>query len=537
MRIETMKKITLLFVSFLITIGVYSQELDLSQISLRAYDRSKPYLGKEVVDTIGTCRAVMAALDSISEQGSSALESSGRSNFIRNYGKEIDAEVDRLANEYTTTYSEKAIAALEAEYQSLLTAVQDMAEDSESLNYYYKRGNLEGLKRYISDFIYNRSKKLIYNISGSLNWKKMSKALQKNLMKNETTVKEWLKVYLEMKARNTKLEELRPQAETNVLRNYVRKVKEGIPPVDSPNCYLYIHGWGAPTENTEYRIRTFSQEYFRHCDIFKKDKLKIVTWKNPRYYKEDNTWKWLSEEKDENGNAINREKIEKHYPIEETYFIDPRHPEYKIKHTNIASQYGVWEEVYAAFSGDSLKGVSNGFAYKEGDVDREMEQVLCFYELEHNKYGINQKPTYVKDCIRYDLVSFRYSNECYNHNLSFHYKKSHKPETHNLSEQYIIQLHLDHKNLGDDPSYFYQKINGFGYRRTERIDGTTFRHFIGKDEQIVILQKFVYGNYCWKLYPFSKVTLFDPKDYVINKDVYKPEHKVLTCYYIVEKYE
>ena len=111
--------------------------------------------------------------------------------------------------------------------------------------------------------------------------------------------------------------------------------------------------------------------------------------------------------------------------------------------------------------------------------------------MEHNKHNINAQPSYVKDRIRYDLVTYNYSNSSYSYDDSFEYKKNHKPETIEMSEQYIKQLHLDHKDLG---RWFYHKIDEFKYTRTERVDGLTFRHYIGANEQIVILQKFVYGN-------------------------------------------
>ena len=170
-------------------------------------------------------------------------------------------------------------------------------------------------------------------------------------------------------------------------------------------------------------------------------------------------------------------------------------------------------KVNAAFTGDTLNGVSNEYAYADGALDKELEQVLCFYELEHNKHNINAKPTYVKDKIRYELVNhFSYSPEG-----SFEYKKSHKYETTKISEQYIKQLHLDHiKDLDKYGEGSYNKFEAFKYIRTERVDGVTFRHYIGENEQIVILQKFVYGNYCWKLFQYSKVTTFNPQDYIIN---------------------
>ena len=335
---------------------------------------------------------------------------------------------------------------------------------------------------------------------------------------------------VEKKLLSYKRDELRTQAENNILRNYINTILDRMPSVESPECFKFIHSNNAPTANeNDFTIPFLSNRFFRDRDVFKTNKKKVITWKNPNYFKEDNSWEWLLEKEE---NVLWRERVEKHFPKEDIYFVDSRHPDFQIRRMYVKTQNG--REVNAAFAGDTLKGVSSEYAYAKGYVDNEMEQILCFYELEHNKHNINAQPAYVKDRIRYDLVTFY--DESYSHDLSFDYKKNHKPETVEISGQYIEQLHLDHKDLGTYPSSFYHKIKEFAYKRSERVDGVTFRHYIGINEQIVILQKFVYGNYCWKLFPYSRVTTFNPKDYVINNEFIN-RNKVLTCYYVVEKYE
>ena len=96
MHINPMKKILLLFVALSMATGIYSQEIDMSNVSLDSLDDTRPYLGKEVVDTLGTCLAVKAELEAIAAQGFSAMDSYGQTQFIRNHKDEIDAEVDKL---------------------------------------------------------------------------------------------------------------------------------------------------------------------------------------------------------------------------------------------------------------------------------------------------------------------------------------------------------------------------------------------------------------------------------------------------------
>ena len=544
-----MKKILSFFLSLtVVTVGIYAQDIDMSQVSLNPSDRTKPYLGREIVDTIGTCQAVRAELETILEQGASAFSTSdtyGYNHFARNFSEAIETETESLLENYIPEIKEQAVIEAENEYQSILAEATNITQDKILL--YYEPHDMgtvyeatQALRRLIPAVLEKIREKWCINmhvrVTGIPKMDKLSKALQKELPKNKAKVIEYLVPIVETEIMASKKDELHNEAFNHVFRNFIRQVLDRMPSVGLPECYTYIHHWGTSSDEREYSIPNLSLYYFRDRDVFKTDKKKIITWKNPNYFKEDTSWAWLSEEeKDANGNVIKRERVEKHFPIEDSYLVDRRHPEFQIRKMYVQTQYG--REVNAAFVGDTLKGVSNEFAYANGYVDKEMEQVLCFYELEHNKHNINTHPSYVKDCIRYDLVTFRYSNESYSYNMSYDYKKSHKPETRELSEQYIMQLHLDHKDLGNNPTSFYHKIEKFEYKRTERIDGVTFRHYIGKNEQIVILQKFVYGNYCWKLFPYSKVTTFNPQDYVIDKDVYKPENKVLTCYYVVEKYE
>ena len=166
-------------------------------------------------------------------------------------------------------------------------------------------------------------------------------------------------------------------------------------------------------------------------------------------------------------------------------------------------------------------------------IDKEIEKVLCFYELEHNKYNINDNPEYVKDAIRYLLVKDMGFFDGYHHDLSYSYEKSHKPETFDLAYRYIERLHEDHnKKFGISNNL---KLHGC-VRRIERVDATTYRYYVGWDNPIVILQKLYYGNYCAHLFPYSKVTTFNNKDYVIRKNRINNE-KIVSYVYIVEKYE
>lgn len=541
MHTKVMKKILLSFIALSIAKGLYSQEVDMSQVSFNLSDRTKPFLGKEVVDTIGTCKAVRAELESILSEGINAFNSSdgfGHRNFSRNYKSEIEAEQDKLLVQYETEIKTQAVTEAENEYQSILLEATNLKQ--EDIRRYYTPHGMGSLYeptselwRLIPGVFVKLRQKYCYNIHVSVDGipklEKLSKSLQKELPKNKEKIIEELIPVVEKKLMSYKREELRTQAENKILRNYIKTILDRMPSEDSPECFKFIHNSNASTaKEIDFTISFLSNRYFRDRDVFKTNKKKVITWKNPNYFKEDNSWEWLLDDE----YVQWRERVEKHFPKEDTYFIDSRHPDFQIRRMRVKTQNGC--EVNAAFAGDTLKGVSNEFAYAKGYVDQDMEEVLCFYELEHNKHNIDAQPSYVKDRIRYDLVTYKYSNSSYGYDYSFEYKKNHKPETIDMSEQYIKQLHLDHKDLG---SRFYHKIDAFKYRRTERVDGLTFRHYIGDNEQIVILQKFVYGNYCWKLFPYSKVTTFNPQDYIIDNKVYKPENKVLTCYYIVEKYE
>ena len=544
MHIKAMKKILLLFVLLLIVSGCFAQEVDMSQVSLRSSDRTKPFLGKEVIDSMGTCQTIKAELESIEKQGASAFNtnSSGYNNFIRNYEPQIKIEQKRLSEAYLPQIKAQAEANAEEEYRNLLAKAGHLEQDimlykycdsfrkDEKLNDDLKIYTKE-LEKYIHDLIAQHSRIIRNNYVGDSNWEKLSKSLVKDLETDKETAIKYLVPILQEKAITVKMNELYSQALTNVLRRYIANVLQKMPSVDSPECFSYIHNLGNGLSNKEHLISYLSQKYFPDRKVLKSNKMKVITWKNPYYFKDEDSWKWLSGEK---GNKVQWERVEKHFPVEDSYLIDPGHPEYQIRRMYVRTQHGC--EVYAAFDGDVLIGVSNDYAYGIGRVDTEMEHALCFYELEHNQYNLNAQPAYLKDAIRYGLVRFRESDTggSYSYDSSFDYKKTHKNETVEMAEKYIQQLHLDHQNkIGKGKSI---GIYGFRYRRTERIDGTTFRHYIGDDEQIVILQKFVYGNYCTKLLPFSKVSTFNPKDYVINNSFIK-QNKVLTCYYVVEKYD
>ncbi len=549
MQIKAMKKIILLFITLSIATGLYSQKVDMSQVSLNLSDRTKPYLGKEVIDTIGTCKAVRDRLDSIMLVGVSAFDDYdgfGHERFNRHYHDEIENERKKLLSQYVP----QAVIDAENEYQNILQEATNMKQSDISRYYTYdskyepkpdllrlvpkalvklrqtycsdmnNRPNKNPMLARLNQDVRNKIGITNNNKIEAPNLGKLSKALQKELPKNkEEIIKE-----LTQRVLDSKKDELLIPAENNVLRNYLKQLIDRMPPIDSPNCFNFIHNSGGNTIK-DLSISYVFKTYTREGDIYKKYKKKIITWKNPNYFKEDNSWNWLSIK---NGNESWREHVEKHYPVEDSYDIDKRHPECQIRYMPVINQYIL--NVSAAFVGDTLKGVSNEFAYDYRYIDPELEKVLCFYELEHNKYNINAEPTYVKDCIRYVLVEFCNNNS---HDNSFEYKKNHKYETEEKSEQYIMQLHLDHKDLAKS---FNKTVKEFKYKRTERVDGTTFRYYIGDKEQIVILQKFVYGNYCWHLFPYSKITTFSPQDYVINKE-YINREKVLTCYYVVEKYE
>ena len=539
-----MKKILLSFIALSIATGLYPQEVDMSQVTFKLNDWTKPYLAREIIDTIETCKAVKAELESIMSEGINAFNSSdhhGHDNFSHHFQKEIGVEQEALLSQYESEIKSLVVTEAEKEYQNLLQEATNLTQDMVRLYYNPRLGvdyePTDALKRLIPVALEKVRKKwnvtMHVTVTGIPDMKKLSKSLQKELPKNRDKIIEELIPIVENKLISSKRAELRIPAENSILRNHIKKIIDRMPPVDTPDCFEYIHAYGSDYDKMDNTIQYLASRFFRDREALSQNKMKIGIWKNPYYYKYDNSWEWLTKEEiDEDGRKIERERVEKHYPIEDTYWIDRRHPEFQIRRMYVKTQNG--REVNAAFVGDTLKGVSNEFAYANSYVDQEMEEVLCFYELEHNKHNINAQPSYVKDRIRYDLVTYEYSNSSYSYDGSFEYKKNHKYETIEMSEQYIKQLHLDHKDLG---KWFYHKIDEFKYKRTERVDGITFRHYIGENEQIVILQKFVYGNYCWKLFPYSKVTSFNPQDYIINKNVYKKENKVLTCYYVVEKYE
>ena len=548
-----MKKILLLFVLLPIVSGSFAQEVDMSQVSLQQSDRTKPFLGKEVIDSLGTCQAVRAELESIETQGVNAFKtnSQGYKNFIRHYDAQIKTEQNRLLEAYLAEIKTQAEANAEKEYQNLLVQAKYLEQDKMLSNYCesFRKDDKsnEGLKfvtkeleKYIQNLVAQHSRIIRNNYVGDPNWEKLAKSLVKDLEKDKETAISYLIPIFQEKAKTAKKNELFPQATSIVLQKYISDVLQKIPSTDSPECFSYIHNWGNGMSDKEHLITYLSKNYFPDRQVLKTNKKKVITWKNPRYFKDEDSWMWLSEKNPDGiGSKAQWEKVEKHFPVEDSYLIDRHHPELQIRKMYVKTQHGC--EVYAAFDGDVLKGVSNHYAYRQGRLDSEIEHALCFYELEHNHNNINAHPTYVKDAIRYGLVRFRESDTggSYSYDLSFSYKKSHKGETEELADQYIKQLHLDNQEKlggGRAKDYGIYAFRGFTYRRTERVDGTTFRHYIGDNEQIVILQKFVYGHYCTKLLPFSKVTTFNPKDYMINNSVIK-EKKVLTCYYVVEKFE
>ena len=525
-----MKKI-LLFLFLTITIvKINAQEIDMSQMSFDPSDITKPYLGKKVIDTVGICTAVKEDLENVMSQGIKAWGNSKDScynHFQRVFKGEIDSKLDNLLIPYESEIQTQAktYAKNEAEnkYRRILNEARNMKSD---IRRYFTLDKTSSLYE-PSDVLWNLIPKVLvklrekYSVSVreskiSNQLEKLSKDLQKELPRNEKMIiEEFIPIFEDnyvIYRRLTMREKLRTQAENTVLCNNIKIFLEKMPPVDAPECFDYIR-----KDKTDDNLGNHSlKEILRYRKEFNINKIKVITLKNPNYIFNDESWDWLSAEKDTNGNKIKREQIVTHFPVKDSYLVDPQHPEYKVRRLYVGLQNG--GEVYAAFSDDSLKGVSDN-----GYIDYAIEQVLCFYELEHNKYKINDQPSYVKDCIRYNLATFQYGNTGYSYDNSWRYMKSHKSETIQMSEQYIRQLHQDHK-----------KDN---HRYTVRVDGVTFRHYIGKNRKIIILQKYVYGNYCWKLFPYSKVTIFNTKDYIINNDIYKPDKKVLTCYFIVEKYE
>ena len=526
-----MKKL-LFFLFLTITIvKINAQEIDMSQISFDPSDITKPYLGKKVIDTVGICTAVKDDLENVMSQGIKALGHSKDScylHFQRVFKGEIDSKLENLLIPYESEFQTQAktYAKTEAEnrYRRILNEASKLKSD---IHRYYTLDKTGSLYE-PSDVLWNLIPKVLVKLREKYNvsireskipnqLEKLSKDLQKELPRNEKMIiEEFIPIFEEnhvIYRRLTMREKLRTQAENTVLCNNIKIFLEKMPPVDAPECFDYIRKEETGDNLSNYKLK----EIFRYRKEFNVNKMKVVTLKNPNYIFNDNSWDWLSaEEKNADGNIIRREHVVTHFPVKDSYLVDRRHPEYKVRELHAGLENG--GEVYAAFSGDSLKGVSDN-----GYIDHAIEQIRCFYELEHNKYNIDVQPSYVKDCIRYDLVTFRFGNSSYFYDNSWRYMKNHKVETKQMSEQYIRQLHLDHK-----------KNN---YRYTVRVDGVTFRHYIGKNRKIIILQKFVYGNYCWKLFPYSKVTVFNSKDYVINNDVYKTDKKVLTCYFIVEKYE
>lgn len=508
-----MKNILLLLISLLIVTKISSQEIDMSQVSLDPNDTTKPFLGKEVIDTLATCKAVKAELESIATKGIKALDSRGHSNLTHRYKSKINVEVQQLCLNFMQEIREQAAAEAEKEYQRILKEAKELSQ--EKIDVYYIHRNkwsgyfeatkaLDQLLPSVLEQTYYKWHTLDLPSGTSPQLEKLSKELQEELPKNKEKVIKYLASIREEKITDLRKIGFRTQAETNILRDYINKIMEQMPPVDNPECYKYIE--------KEFQRDYHSEGFFCGNNVLKKNKKKIVTRKNPNYFKNDSSWDWLSEKE--------KERVVKHFPVEDTYYVDKRHPEYIIRNLNVGIQYS--QDVYAALKDDVLAGVTNNHA-RGGNLYYDLEQVLCLYEFEHNKYDVNKLPTYVKDCIRYSLITFKVSNVGYSYDNSWEYTKKHKSETYDISEKYIKQQHLDHAKLFDN-------------HRVEKVDGTTFRHYIGKDEQIVILQKYVYGNYCMWLFPFSKVTTLNPKDYIINKNVINKK-KILTCYYVVEKYK
>ncbi len=507
-------------------------------------NRSLPYFREEIVDTLATCQAVRAELEIIAEQGISAFgnsNSSGYNNFTRKYSREIELEQDRLLNELTADIEVQAAVDAEEEYLNMINEASSMKE--ENFNMYYEtltQGNgfrpTEALKRLVPHILENLYEKWVTNISGKPKIEKLSKALQKELPRNKDIVIDYLKPIIQSRLIEAKKAEFRPRAEDCILRSYIHRVIERMPQTDSPECFSYIHRMGSSSDELEHSIPYLTSHYFNNREALRFDKKKVIMIRNPHYFQDSTLWEWLStEETGESGNKIQREWVETHYPVEDRYQVDRRHPEYQVREMHVYTQFG--RDVITAFMNDSLKGVSIDYVYAIGDVDREIEQVLCLYELEHNQYDINSQTGPLKDAVRYGLITFRESNVDYSWNSSWDYNKHHTPEVQELAEQYIRQLHLDHRNaLGDDRNRNFNYLYEFKYRRTERVDGVTFRHYIGEEEKIVVLQRFHYGYYCKALFPFSQVANLNPRDYVINQNIIR-QNKILTCSYTVEKYE
>ena len=508
-----MRKILLLLMSLLIVTEISSQEIDMSQVSLDPNDTTKPFLGEEVVDTLATCKAVKAELESIATKGIKALDSKGYNGFTRKYKSNIDGEVQQLCLNFMQEIIEKAAAEAVEDYQRILKEAMDLSQEKIDVYYIHRnqwRGYFEATKALeqliprVLEQTYNKWHSLHLASGTSPQLEKLSKELQEELPKNKEKVITYLTSIREKEITDLRKIGFRSQAETNILRDYINRIMEQMPPVDDSECYKYIE--------KEFQRNYNSENFFYGNNVLKKNKKKIVTRKNPNYFKNDSSWDWLSEKE--------KERVVKHFPVEDIYYVDKRHPEYIIRNLNVGMRYG--QDVYVALQNDVLAGVTNNHA-RGGYLHYDLEQVLCMYEFEHNKYDVNKLPIYVQDCIRYSLITFKVSNVGYSYDNSWEYTKKHKPETFDISEKYIKQQHLDHDKL-------------FENHRVEKVDGTTFRHYIGKDEQIVILQKYVYGNYCMWLFPFSKVTTLNPKDYIINKNVINRK-KILTCYYVVEKYK
>ncbi len=218
----------------------------MSQVSFNLSDRTKPFLGKEVVDTIGTCKAVRAELESILSEGINAFNSSdgfGHRNFSRNYKSEIEAEQDKLLVQYETEIKTQAVTEAENEYQSILLEATNLKQ--EDIRRYYTPHDMGSLYEPTSELWYlipgvlvKLRQKYCYNIhvrvDGIPKLEKLSKSLQKELPKNKEKIIEELIPVVEKKLMSYKREELRTQAENNILRNYIKTILDRRHSEDSP---------------------------------------------------------------------------------------------------------------------------------------------------------------------------------------------------------------------------------------------------------------------------------------------------------------
>lgn len=490
-----MRKICSYCISILFTTTMYAQTQN---------NWESQFLEVNTIDTTATCQQVRTGL---AELVSTYPLDNYYTAFCNYYFDEIE---EREKNNSQIRIKARALA--EREYENKMRIISTINKDQ--LNYYYRRV-YDGFEP--TDALYNIIPPVLekmwvkwcktftmlyegYIVSiGAPSMSRLSKTLKKEYKSHKNEIIEYFMTEKQSEAAET----IRRDIVQIMFRDKVNDLLDNMPTINIEGCYYYCFN-----QCMEFisNIAPDQLNLFEPC--YKKS-----TIPNPNY----DAWGWLS-----HFNNEDREHVVTHYPIEDTYYIDHRHPEYIIRTDMEANTEEDWP-VTTAYAGESLIGVAVDHIYS--DIVEDFELILDLYELEHNKYNINSQPSYVKDCIRERMLIGLNSN---NLRLSlysgYEYTKRHKNETYNLANQYIEQLHLDRKKILE---YEYDHIK---YFRTERVDGTTFRHFIGLEEQIVILQKYVYGNYCHGLFPYSKITSFNPNDYKMKK------RKVLTCYYIVEKY-